>query len=121
MSQYRKKFGAWGEEIAAQYLEERGLSIIERNYRGERGEIDLIAQDGHCIVFVEVKTGSTTTHGPPEEWITTRKQRQLYKVANRYIQDHPELVNDFRFDVVIIDGTPKNYRVRYYPNAFYIL
>ncbi len=121
MSKYRKKFGAWGEEVAAQYLVEKGMTILQRNYRGERGEIDIIAREKNVIVFVEVKTGSSKIYGPPEEWITRSKQRQLYKVASRFIQDNPDPDVDYRFDAVIIDGTRNNYIIRYYPNAFYLL
>lgn len=119
MSGYRQKFGEWGEDIAAQYLSERGYTVIMRHFRAERGEIDIIAKIENTIVFVEVKTGSTAEYGPPEERITRGKQRQLYKVAAHFIQQNPELQCDFRFDAVIIDGTPSRYSIRHYPNAFY--
>ena len=120
MSTYRKKFGSWGEDVAAQFLMDKGMTILMRNYRAERGEIDIIAREGNFIVFVEVKTGRSQSHGPPEERITRSKQRQLYKVASRFIQDNPTLEADYRFDVVIVDGVPEQYTIRYYPNAFYL-
>ncbi len=120
MTGHRKHFGNWGESIAARYLEEKGFTILERNYRAERGEIDLICREGNTIVFVEVKARRSDRYGPPEESITRSKQRQLYKVAQAYIQAHPELETDFRFDVIAIDGTPQHHEIRHYPNAFFL-
>ncbi|NIS37786.1 YraN family protein, partial [Candidatus Saccharibacteria bacterium] len=72
-----------------------------------------------CVVFVEVKAGSSDKFGPPEERITRAKQRQLYKIASAFIQQNPQLEVDYRFDAVIIDGTPNQYKIRHYRNAFY--
>jgi putative endonuclease len=116
----RKKFGAWGEDIAVRYLLEKGFSILMRNFCAERGEIDIIAREGDCVVFVEVKTGRSDKFGPPEERITRSKQRQLYKIASHFIQQNPDLEVDYRFDAVIIDGEPGHYEIRHYPNAFYL-
>ncbi len=117
----KKAFGKWGEEIAAQFLQKRGMVILERNYRAQRGEIDLIIQDGNTVAFVEVKTGASDVYGPPEERITPNKQRQLYKIATAYIQEHPSNNVDYRFDVIVIDGNSRNYQIRHYKNAFYLL
>ncbi|MFQ5583106.1 MAG: YraN family protein, partial [Calditrichia bacterium] len=115
----KKAFGKWGEDIAEKYLREKGFSIITRNFRAERGEIDIVARDGDCVVFVEVKTGNSHKFGPPEERITMAKRRQLYKIASHYIQQNPGEEVDYRFDAVIIDGTQQKYEIRYYKNAFY--
>jgi putative endonuclease len=120
MSTSRKKFGDWGEEIAVRYLIENGFSILMRNFRAERGEIDIIAREGDCVVFVEVKTGRSDKFGPPEERITRSKQRQLYRIASHFIQQNPDLEADYRFDAVIIDGHPGQYEIRHYRNAFYL-
>ena len=119
MPGYKQQFGSWGESVAEEYLKSRGFEILMKNYRAERGEIDLIARDGNCVVFVEVKTGNSHKYGLPEERITRSKQRQLYKVASHYIQDHPDDEVDYRFDAVIVDGTINRHTIRYYPNAFY--
>lgn len=117
----KQKTGDWGEEVAVRYLLSKGFQILERNYRGEYGgEIDIIAKEGNQVVFVEVKSGRTGAYGPPEERITRRKQRQLYKIAGQYIQEHPELKTDFRFDAVIVDGTRNRFEIRHYRNAFYL-
>lgn len=119
MPKDKKAFGDWGEEIAVKYLEKKGFAIMHRNFRAERGEIDIIAREKDCIVFVEVKTGNSDKFGPPEERISISKRRQLYKIANAYIQNNPTPDVDYRFDAVIVDGTPYKHEIRYYENAFY--
>ncbi len=121
MSNYKKDFGQWGEDVAVQFLIENGFTILMRNFRADRGEIDIVAREGDCVVFVEVKTGSSQYFGPPEEKITRSKQRQLYKIANHFIQQHPRLDVDYRFDAIIVDGSKEQYQIRHYPNAFYLL
>ncbi len=119
MSTYRKKFGAWGEDIAVRYLIGQNCEILMRNYRAGRGEIDIIAREGNEIVFVEVKTGNSRDFGPPEQNITPAKQRQLYKVAEHFIAENPDPEAEYRFDAIIIDGSRERYEIRHYRNAFY--
>jgi len=119
MAKDKKAFGDWGEDIAVKYLEKKGFTILHRNFRAERGEIDIIAREKDCIVFVEVKTGNSDKFGPPEERISQSKRRQLYKIASAYIQENPNQDMDYRFDAVIVDGTPQKHEIRYYTNAFY--
>jgi len=78
----REDRGAWGEQYAAQYLQEQGYEIVEQNYRyGRVGEIDIVARDGDTWVFVEVKTRRSHRFGLPEEAVTLAKQTQLRKLA----------------------------------------
>lgn len=113
MSGRRLELGRWGEAEAARFLEGKGYLILERNVRTPYGEIDLIAQlreEGPLggasatmvTVFVEVKTRSTATFGPPEESITARKREHLIAAAQSYLQNHPELSGDWRIDVIAI-------------------
>ena len=75
MSQINRRIrGKVGEDLAANFLEQIGFKIIKRNYRFERGEIDLIAEEGDELVFVEVKARRSTTFGTPEEAVTTASQ-----------------------------------------------
>lgn len=114
--------GKWGEEIAAQYLTQKGYRIIHRNWRAERGDIDLICLDAGCLVFVEVKTGFSQKYGPPELRITPSKKRQLKKLAEIFLQQHENEEPGFeeaRFDVVVIDGYRNEYQIRHYKNAIY--
>ena len=120
MTNVKQDFGKWGEDIAVDFLERNGYAILKRNFRADRGEIDIIAKLENTIVFAEVKTGNSHKFGKPEERITRGKQRQLYKIANHFIQQHPEIASDFRFDAVIIDGSKRKYKIRHYKNAFYL-
>lgn len=93
------------EQAAARYLEQQGLRILERNYRCRQGEIDLIAQDGRVLVFVEVKYRKTAAKGEPAEAVTPLKQQRIRSVASYYLysrrhgEDAP-----CRFDIIGILG-----------------
>ena len=99
---YRQRLGHWGETAAAKYLEEHGFTIVERNVRTPYGEIDLIAQQGELIVFVEVKTRASESFGPPEISITPRKLEHLLNSAQFYIQEHPDWDGAWRIDAIAI-------------------
>lgn len=103
---YRQRLGRRGEDLAAEYLAERGYRVIERNVRRREGEIDLIAVHKKTLVFVEVKLRSPGQFGGAVEALTSRKQRRLRELAAAYSADHPELPADLRIDVVAIDLEP---------------
>ena len=84
-----------------------GYDILERNYRAIRGEIDVIAQDGDFIVFVEVKTRRSLKFGLPQTAVTTQKQRQISKVALAYLQAKNLFDAPCRFDVISIHLSPQ--------------
>jgi putative endonuclease len=102
----RQSVGQIGESLAAAFLEKQGYSIIDRNLRTPYGEIDLIARQGNVIVFAEVKTRSSSSLGPPEISITPRKTEHMRCAAEYYIQQHPELNNDWRIDVLSVQLQP---------------
>jgi putative endonuclease len=106
MKGYRQEIGAWGENYAAEYLEARGYQVLERNYRTPYGEIDLIVSKDSVVIFVEVKTRSTTAFGLPEGGVTSKKQAHLVGAAQSYIQDHPQYENGWRVDVIAVLGRP---------------
>lgn len=108
----RPPLGAWGEALAAAHLERLGWSILERNYRALRNEIDLVARRGEVVAFVEVKTRTRTGHGHPLEAIGARKRRGLALAASAWIasrEEDPRLV--YRFDAIAVsrgaDGEPR--------------
>jgi putative endonuclease len=105
MSGARRKMGMWGEKVAAEYLADRGYEILERNVRNAEGELDIVAKQGDCIVFVEVKTRGGQSFGSPEEAITASKQDRLRKTAWTYLEEHACLDTLWRIDVVAIEGT----------------
>ena len=123
MTLKKKELGAKGEEIAVRYLKKRGYRIVERNYRVKLGEIDIIAEQGDDLVFIEVKTRSDTSFGSPFESITKQKQKQLSKVALEYISKKKCYQRPARFDVVGIQFRKgsKNFRdaaIELLQNAF---
>jgi putative endonuclease len=100
----RKKLGQRGEGLAAAHLEERGYVVRERNWRCPVGEVDIVAEDGGCLVFVEVRTRRGRAYGTPEESVTPAKQAKLVEVAQTYLQEH-DWDGDWRIDVVAVEMT----------------
>ena len=102
MSDRRRKVGEQGERLAADYLLARGYEIVERNHRTRQGEIDLIVRDQRELVFVEVRTRTTTRYGTPGESVDRRKQKKLRELALAYLQQQGRPASSFRFDVIAI-------------------
>jgi putative endonuclease len=113
-----KTLGAKGEQIAADFLKHHGFEIVERNFRYERGEIDIIAKKDKVISFCEVKTRSTDAYGSGEDAVNLKKQRQIKKVAEGYIMAHDFDDYEFRFDVLVVELRKKQTRIRIIENAF---
>jgi len=114
----RRRQGIIGEDLAARYLERIGLRIIERNYRFEGGEIDIIAEEGEEVVFVEVKSRRSNAFGTPEDAVTEEKQEHVHAVADGYLferqlDDHP-----CRFDVVAVEFRNGTVDIRHMRDAF---
>lgn len=105
--------GRAAEARAAAFLRALGYQILERNYRWRGGEIDLIARDGDCLVFVEVKARGSERFGLPEEHVTPEKRKKLVRTAQRYLLEHPTDLA-VRFDVVALSRG----RARLHKNAF---
>jgi len=99
----RKQIGALGEEMACQALERRGYTIIERNWRCPIGEIDIVAKDGDCWAFVEVKTRHGRGMGLPEEAVTSTKADRLSELAQTYLTTADAGLVDWRIDLVAIE------------------
>lgn len=118
MGNGRKKLGAWGERVAATQLEAAGYRILDRNWRCSQGEIDLIAQTGETLVFVEVKTRRGRSRGTPEEALTPHKSRKLIQLGQLYLAEH-DLDVDWRIDLVAVelDTKGKLLRCEHIPNA----
>jgi len=92
-----------GEDAAAAYLERIGMQVIERNWRTQAGEIDIVALDGDEIVFVEVKTRRSERAGTADEAVSPAKQRRVAKLATSYLRDAGAGADTpVRFDVVAI-------------------
>jgi putative endonuclease len=115
----RQELAQLGEEHAAKLVASLGYRIVKRNFRyGKVGEIDIVAYDGDCLVFIEVKARQDHSHGTPEASIDVRKQAQLKKVARMYYYVNAIQEAVCRFDVVAVDVFGKKIDVRHHKNAF---
>ena len=92
--------GRRGEARAAEHLRAAGYRILEQNFRCRLGEIDLVAMDGHTLVFVEVRTRRQAAHGTALATVTASKQQRLARVAQFYLQRRQPRFDACRFDVI---------------------
>lgn len=99
MAVNKQELGRIGENYVAADLEKKGIAILERNFRCRRGEIDLIAQEGDQVIFIEVKARRGTGFGLPEESVGLAKQKRLRLVASFYLLQWQGCVPNCRFDV----------------------
>ncbi|HVW80563.1 MAG TPA: YraN family protein [Mycobacteriales bacterium] len=95
----KDKLGINGENYAVHYLQGSGHTIVARNWRCPDGEIDIVAKDGGTLVFVEVKTRTSTAYGLPLEAVTSRKAAKLRELGLRWLREHRHS-GPFRFDVI---------------------
>ncbi len=117
-----KDVGAAGEKAACQYLKKNGYKILTCNYRCATGktigEIDIIAQKGDLVSFVEVKTRKNEAFGLPCEFVTTAKQQRIIKTAYTYIAEH-NLDLNYSFDIIeVLHDGKKVQTIRHIPHAF---
>lgn len=94
--------GRFGEDVAVRHLEAKGWQIVDRNWRGRSGEVDIVAMDGSTLVIVEVKTRTGTGFGHPAEAVTLTKVARLRRLAGQWLADHDARVASVRIDVVAI-------------------
>jgi putative endonuclease len=95
-----KPLGRKGEDLAASYLRSLGWEIVERNYTTWLGEIDLVCRDHGTLVFVEVKTRTSSGIARPDQSVTQRKQAKLRRLVEEYLMKHNLESSDVRFDVL---------------------
>lgn len=96
--------GKWGEDLAEAYLERRGYTIVERDWKSGRRDIDIIARDNDVVVFVEVKTRRNRLFGEPEDAIDYRKRQNLQQAINHYVKFR-NIRQEIRFDIISVVGT----------------
>jgi putative endonuclease len=98
----RTQLGNWGEELAAQFLQDLGYRILATNYRCVYGEVDIVAQEGEELVFVEVRTRSSETFGVPEESLSRAKVRRLVATCQDYVGRCAGEDTGWRIDLVCV-------------------
>lgn len=118
MTKATNDFGELGERIAARYLKHSGWQIVARRFRSGRRDIDIIAQHGDLIAFVEVKARTGDDFGDPVEAVNHRKQRELTKSAQTWIDRHGRAGEAYRFDVMGILLKERRVFVRHVAGAF---
>ena len=122
MTTSKKTLGQFGEDIAAKFLTENGYTIVARNFRIRSAEIDIIAQIGGVVVFVEVKARSNIRHGLPKEAVTLRKQKKIIEAAGVFLQDENFADCACRFDVVeIFFAQERVEEINHIKNAFEVI
>jgi len=115
----RQEVGKIGEKMAQKFLKKRGYRVREINFHCRGGEIDIVAQQRDCLVFIEVRTKRSLDFGTPEESITQAKKEKLIALALTYIDTHQNLPSLWRIDVVAIevDDKGKAKRIELIENA----
>jgi putative endonuclease len=115
----RQEVGKLGEKMAQKFLKKRGYRVRETNFHCRGGEIDIVAQQRDCLVFIEVRTKRSLDFGTPEESITQAKKEKLIALALTYIDTHQNLPSLWRIDVVAIevDDKGKTKRIELIENA----
>ena len=115
----RKLFGQEGETAAEQYLRRKGYRIVARNLRSSVGELDLVAEDGPVLVFVEVKARRSDAFGGAIHAVHQRKQEKLIQLAAQYLARHHLKDRPCRFDVVLLQGADADIsQIEHIQNAF---
>jgi putative endonuclease len=114
-----RALGASAERAACRHLKARGLTVVDRNYRALRGELDIICRDGDAWVFVEVKARSSDRFGGAPWAVPPAKRRQVAKVARHYLLARGLYGTvPCRFDVVLVDAARRPYQVTHIADAF---
>lgn len=118
----KQRIGKRGEDEAARYLEKKGLTVLERNYRSRRNETDIIAEDGEYLVFVEVKTTSSDIAEEfklPSEAVDEKKKECLFACATDYLKEKRCSYRFYRFDVIEVYLNRETPEINHIENAFY--
>ena len=98
----RQRLGRWGEERAADWYRRRGWEVLDRNWRGSRGELDLVLGRHDTVVFCEVKTRTSAAFGHPAEAVDHRKQQRIRSLAAEWLSLHRPSAGELRFDVACV-------------------
>ncbi len=115
----RKQLGNDSEAIARHYLEQRGYQLVQSNFQCKSGEIDLIMQNEKMLVFVEVRSRSSSVYGAPAETVDYSKQNKIRKTAAYYLYRNPRFTEHYcRFDVVSILWEKGQANIQWFQDAF---
>ncbi len=115
MEKHNKIIGAYGENLAVKYLISKGAEILAKNYQTSLGEIDIIAKNRQEILFIEVKTRTSSTCGYPEIAVNREKRERIFKIANHFLQKN-RLSLFWRLDIIAIEinKSEKTAKIRWF-------
>ena len=116
MAQHNE-LGEKGEQLAVDYLLEQGYSIVEKNYRYQKAEVDIIAKKENVLIAVEVKTRSTNEFGNPQDFVNQKKIKLLVSAMDNYVVEN-ELDTEVRFDVIAITKEGNVFNIEHLEDAF---
>lgn len=112
------QLGKKGEQLAVDFLIENGYDIVERNYRFNKAEVDIIAQKEDVLAIIEVKTRSTTDFGNPQDFVKPKQIKNLVKAVDEYVTVN-NLEVDVRFDIIAIVKEKKEFKIEHLEDAFF--
>ena len=110
--------GKKGEQLAVDFLIEEGYAIVERNYRFDKAEVDIMAQMDEILAIVEVKTRSTADFGDPKDFVKPKQIKNLVKAVDKYVSVN-DLDVEVRFDIIAIVKEAQGYSIEHLKDAFY--
>jgi len=119
VSENKRKIGDYGEDLAVQYLQNKGYEIVARNFRKRFGEVDIIARMGGVLVFCEVKRSRFPGNTNPELRVDHKKQIKLARTAQAFLIDYKDPFEEIRFDIIAIETHEGRSTVRHIENAFW--
>ncbi|WP_262732346.1 YraN family protein [Gaetbulibacter sp. NE] len=117
MAQHNE-LGKKGEQLAVDFLLQNHYEIVERNYRFDKAEVDIIAQKEDILAIIEVKTRSTTDFGNPQDFVKPKQIKNLVKAVDEYVTVNG-LEVEVRFDIIAIVKNEKDYMIEHLENAFF--
>jgi putative endonuclease len=117
MAQHNQ-LGKKGEQLAVDHLLKNDYTIVERNYRFDKAEVDIIAQKKDTLAIVEVKTRSSTDFGNPQDFVKPKQIKNLVKAVDEYVTVN-DLDVEIRFDIIAIVKNGKSYDIEHLEDAFY--
>ena len=112
------ELGKKGEQLAVNYLQEHNYTIVERNYRFDKAEVDIIAKKKDILAIIEVKTRSTIEFGNPQDFVKPKQIQRLVKAVDEYVTTN-DLDVEVRFDIIAIVKEKSNYNIEHLKDAFY--
>ncbi len=117
MAQHNE-LGKKGEQLAVDYLISKGYTIVQRNYRFQKAEVDIIAKKEDTLAIIEVKTRSTSDFGNPQDFVKSKQIQRLVKAVDEYVTVN-NLDVEVRFDIIAITKQENGFNIEHLENAFY--